>query len=162
MPYKDPEKNRERARRAYAADPSRAAARSKKWQEANPDKVPAKNRRHHLKHKFNMTLEQYDALLAQQGGTCAICLGRPGGKRLAIDHNHETDVIRGLLCANCNQGLGHFMDNPTFLNRAKQYLEFAYTPQTGLTVASEDDQRVGVKVALSAELFAAYAEKVVE
>ena len=44
-------------------------------------------------------------------------------KRLTVDHNHETNTIRGLLCSNCNTGLGMFSDNPELLIAAAEYLE---------------------------------------
>jgi hypothetical protein len=53
---------------------------------------------------FNITPEEYDAILAEQDGGCGIC-GRPPrpGKRLAVDHDHKTGILRGLLCYVCNR-----------------------------------------------------------
>ena len=67
----------------------------------------------------------FDALLASQGGGCAICGYRvkPGGRRLNVDHDHKTGVVRGLLCARCNRGLGWFSDDPQRLKAAAVYLE---------------------------------------
>lgn len=53
--------------------------------------------------------------------TCAICQSKPRA-RLHIDHNHKTGKYRGLLCDNCNLGLGHFKDSPTLLALAIEYL----------------------------------------
>ena len=66
----------------------------------------------------------YDALLASQGGGCAICGYRvkPGGRRLNVDHDHKTDVVRGLLCHRCNRGLAFFRDRPGLLEAAAEYL----------------------------------------
>lgn len=64
----------------------------------------------------------YDQLLAKQGGKCAICGEEANGNRLAVDHNHETGEIRGLLCHQCNTGLGSFRDNPQLLKQAIAYL----------------------------------------
>jgi hypothetical protein len=62
-----------------------------------------------------------------QNGVCAICGSPPTGTRshglLAIDHCHDTLKIRGLLCNNCNNGLGRFKDNPDSLRKAADYLE---------------------------------------
>jgi hypothetical protein len=66
---------------------------------------------------------EYDLLLANQDGACAICLRKPGAKRLAVDHNHETEEVRGLLCKACNRDvLGHLRDDPEALQRAIEYL----------------------------------------
>lgn len=76
-----------------------------------------------------MTVADYEALLVRQAGACAIC-GRPETmtrkgrvRRLAVDHDHETGVVRGLLCAKCNAMLGAVEDSPETLRRAIQYLE---------------------------------------
>jgi hypothetical protein len=78
--------------------------------------------------RFNLTLEEYQALLDAQGGVCAIC-GQPETKvqhghvrQLSIDHNHETGEIRGLLCFACNMGLGSFKDSLESLSNAIDYL----------------------------------------
>lgn len=63
-------------------------------------------RKAHLKSKFNITLEQYDKMLEKQNGVCAICGKPPIHRKLAIDHNHKTGKIRGLLCIRCNPMLG--------------------------------------------------------
>jgi hypothetical protein len=73
-------------------------------------------------------------MLERQGGVCAIC-GLPckSGKRLSIDHDHSCcpgkgscgKCVRGLLCMNCNNGLGHFKDDPELLGTAIAYLTTA-------------------------------------
>ena len=61
-----------------------------------------------VKFKYGITKDQYDKMLSDQGGHCALCdsapCDTPGKKRLAIDHNHETGEVRGLLCRECNSG----------------------------------------------------------
>lgn len=69
-----------------------------------------------------ITLDEYEQMLCEQGGLCAICKAEPNGTRLHIDHCHVTGKIRGLLCMKCNQGLGQFMDRPNLLERARLYL----------------------------------------
>lgn len=78
--------------------------------------------------QYGITPEDFDAMLAAQNGRCAIC-GEPpdpDGKgaysRLHIDHDHQTGVVRGLLCGRCNQGLGYFKDDPARLSAAIDYL----------------------------------------
>lgn len=91
------------------------------------------SRRHSLWKKYGMTLEQYDEMLFEQGGSCSICKStKPWGfvakpKRakdfFCVDHDHTTGEVRGLLCQPCNIGLGSFKDNPDYLRMAIKYLE---------------------------------------
>lgn len=59
-----------------------------------------------LRRKFGIEQSEYDAMLAQQGGVCALCGAPPGRYRHAVDHDHVTGRIRGLLCMGCNRSLG--------------------------------------------------------
>ncbi len=69
-------------------------------------------------------------MASSQGGVCAICQRPPWGKsargsyikRLSVDHDHETGKPRGLLCSQCNFGVGNFRNNPEWLDRAIHYL----------------------------------------
>lgn len=54
---------------------------------------------------YGITGDDYEALLKRQGGKCAICRARPKSKRLAVDHDHKTGAVRGLLCSRCNHDL---------------------------------------------------------
>lgn len=67
----------------------------------------------------------YDAVLAKQGGGCAICGTAPKTRRLNIDHCHATGQVRGLLCPRCNRGLGWFRDRIDLLHGAAVYLRRA-------------------------------------
>lgn len=67
-------------------------------------------RRQHLKHTYGLTLEDFDAMVEQQGGRCAICHRVPP-YRLCVDHDHEDGRVRGLLCVRCNSALGVFERN---------------------------------------------------
>lgn len=73
---------------------------------------------------YGITLEHYNHLLSKQNGRCALCrTDVPGGRgHFHVDHNHETGKVRGLLCHNCNIGLGNFRDNPELLRRAARYI----------------------------------------
>jgi hypothetical protein len=97
---------------------------------------PAYTRRRwstYLKNKYNITADQYEAMLADQGGVCAACGGTCNtGQRLAVDHDHGCcedrvrscgECVRGLLCRTCNQGLG-------FLERNNSHL-FDYLERVG-------------------------------
>lgn len=78
---------------------------------------------------YGVTREQYDSMVEAQNGVCAICAQpetsrnkRGEIKQLAVDHDHNTGVVRGLLCARCNCGLGYFRDNLALLSAASAYL----------------------------------------
>lgn len=118
-----------RVRAYYAANAdyrAKTAANSVKWQKANPQKAARIRRGTMLKRKYDLTHEQFDQLLAAQGGCCALCKAAHHGVTGAdkrnnhvgkhqwleaswrVDHNHETDEVRGLLCHNCNTRLGSY------------------------------------------------------
>lgn len=84
-------------------------------------------RRYQLGKRYGITPEQYDEMLADQSGVCAICCGLPdrsngsGPKRLVVDHNHDTGEVRGLLCWSCNVKL-HALEDIPFFRAASQYL----------------------------------------
>lgn len=71
----------------------------------SPERKKAWNQKHSLKKKYNMTVDQYNSMLKSQNGKCAIC-GNTSERALAVDHNHETGKVRGLLCLQCNVHLG--------------------------------------------------------
>ena len=78
----------------------------------------------YLKRKYGITLAHYDAMLALQGGVCAICGRKPRADiALHVDHDHETGAIRKLLCFPCNNLLGDVKDDPSLLRAAADYLE---------------------------------------
>lgn len=74
---------------------------------------------------YGLSGEQYDRLYEEQGGRCYICQRANGrSKRLAVDHDHATGAVRGLLCKMCNRDvLGHLRDSTDALKRAIDYLE---------------------------------------
>ena len=88
---------------------------------ADPDRA----RNNQLKRKFGITAKQYDAMYQEQAGRCGICAVHQSEltKRLAVDHNHATGKVRGLLCDDCNIGLGKLKDSPSILRKALNYLE---------------------------------------
>lgn len=78
-----------------------------------------------IKHRYNLTPDEYNKIFTRQKGRCAIC-GRHQSefkKRLYIDHNHRTKIIRGLLCCNCNFILGAAQDDIEILQSAIEYLK---------------------------------------
>jgi hypothetical protein len=78
------------------------------------------SRRYHLRRRYGVGQVEFDELLAAQGGRCAIC-GAADPQHL--DHDHRTGWVRGILCFNCNGGLGQFRDSPDFLAEAITYLK---------------------------------------
>src|SRR5271166_6576054 len=100
--------------------------RQREWSMNNRERL-TNNR---LKSRFGITLEQYNEMLTKQNGVCAICkqaethidkrVNRP--RNLAVDHNHITGKVRGLLCFDCNAALGKFNESIELINRAINYL----------------------------------------
>lgn len=112
----------QRERRATPEGGAAHRAASKAWREANN----ARHRDNNARWLYGIEHGTYDALLAAQNNVCAICgTADPGTgmTRFAIDHCHGSKVVRGLLCNNCNNGLGRFKDNPDRLRKAATYLE---------------------------------------
>lgn len=82
--------------------------------------------RYNLKKNYDISLEDYDEMLASQHNGCAICGRTPeeNARRLCVDHDHETGQLRGLLCAQCNSALGMIGDDIELARRLVAYLEF--------------------------------------
>ena len=102
-----------------------------KYLDENKEAVARGKRSYYLRSTFGITIEEYDLMLEAQGGLCAICrepevVADPKNsetmKRLAVDHDHNTGKVRGLLCQRCNMGLGYFRDCAEFLDAAAFYL----------------------------------------
>lgn len=123
-----------RAKARYSAKSDEIKEYVNTWRRENREHVRAwqkqynagrkrENRDTHLRRTFGITIEEFDAMLAAQGGGCAIC-GRaaPEGTSLHVDHEHETGVVRGLLCFTCNGALGMFTENEGHLVRAADYV----------------------------------------
>lgn len=92
-----------------------------KWREEKK-RVYLTRRDSILKNRYGIREFDYEELAKAQNNKCAICGISPTNKRLDLDHCHNTKKIRGLLCNNCNRGLGHFKDSIDLLNKAKTYL----------------------------------------
>ncbi|MCX5537705.1 endonuclease VII domain-containing protein [Streptomyces sp. NBC_00006] len=98
--------------------PCRAATR-KAWRENNRVRQAAHRRRFQLA-RYGLTEDEYGAMLEEQGGVCAMCRETCStGRQLAVDHDHVTGVVRGLLCQKCNRGLGAY---EAMRRSAEQYL----------------------------------------
>jgi len=77
-------------------------------------------RHYHLKRRYGIGADDFDRMVADQGGVCLIC-ERPDPEH--VDHDHVTGKVRGILCFNCNGGLGQFKDDIDALLAAAAYLE---------------------------------------
>ena len=78
-----------------------------------------------IRRQYGITLAEYDQMLRDQDNKCAICGNEDEveGRRLAIDHCHDSGKVRGLLCGKCNRGIGLFYDNKELLEKAISYLD---------------------------------------
>jgi len=99
-----------------------ASERSRLWKQKNKDHA----RDTYLRKTYGISLTEHLEMFTSQGGKCAICgIEEHHAPRatLFVDHDHDTGLVRGLLCHHCNSGLGHFMDNREWLSQAITYLE---------------------------------------
>src|SRR3981189_154843 len=122
------EAENEKRRRRYAEDPeyrARKLAADGAWKKANREKVNANSRRKYaedpsseLLRRYGISNDDYEAMLARQNGTCAICRTKRSGEKLVVDHCHICHKVRRLLCHGCNLGLGHYKHNPDLTQAA--------------------------------------------
>ena len=105
----------ESARRYYQvikSDPARFELEAKKTKDR------------YLQRKFGISLHEYDARLALQHGVCRICNGTNWDNiALAVDHDHQTGSVRGLLCNRCNTVIGLLNESPDLLSKIQKYME---------------------------------------
>jgi hypothetical protein len=99
-------------------------SRSTKWRRDNPQKQRIAQIRRTLRKRYGLTAEQWNKMLIEQAGRCAICTKPMTGKRdPAVDHCHKSGTVRKLLCNHCNRMLGGAMDSANTLLAAILYLE---------------------------------------
>ena len=99
--------------------------KTKEWRSKNENMLNIKNASRKMIVRYGISIDDYDDMLRSQNGVCAICGTSKIAKnktRFAIDHCHNTGRIRGLLCTNCNSGIGKLKDNPNILIKAYEYL----------------------------------------
>ena len=118
---KNKEKIRAWGRAYYENNKEELNAKHKAYHKKNRDKKRARE----LKRKFGISLHEYDLMLTEQKGKCACCGIHQNEltMRFAVDHDHDTGLIRGLLCHICNTGIGKLGDNIEGLMKALNYLE---------------------------------------
>ena len=142
MPYKDPKKAKEYARKYAQSHRKEMKECLYLWRKNNPEKSKAiykkysqsekgkiKNRRFARKKRllsYGITETELKKIKKKQNNRCAICEKKINEftKDFAIDHDHKTGKVRGLLCLNCNIGLGAFRDNKAIMRKAIKYLAY--------------------------------------
>jgi hypothetical protein len=109
-----------RNKKYYQENKEKTKQINKKWSKANKKRI----RNTKLKAKFGISLEEKEWLFKNQGECCAICKATKNNKNRDwdVDHCHNTNIVRGILCSNCNRALGLFQDNPQVLLNAYVYL----------------------------------------
>jgi hypothetical protein len=138
------ERKRERMKRWREANRDHIKTYQKAWREENAGAVAEYQKEYHKEYRerdeakaathsrnlwknYKMTPTEFNELWEAQSGKCAICSVEmaPRGRAknsAAVDHNHESGAVRGLLCRNCNAGIGYLMDDPDLLIAAAEYL----------------------------------------
>ena len=106
----------------------KAKARRRSWYEANKYGRFSIAKGTTIKHRYGISLEQYEHKLKKQNNLCALCRepfygNSKGSGRPVLDHNHNESTLRDFIHSKCNVGLGHFDDNPQRLRQAADYLE---------------------------------------
>ena len=119
MPLKDPV-----ARKAYMAQYAidhcnRIKKARIQWAIDHPDRKQATDRAYRLRRDYGLTANEVDAMIAERGSRCDLC---HQVARLCIDHNHDTNEVRGMLCGSCNKALGLLGDNIVGVQMAMSYL----------------------------------------
>lgn len=120
---KRPEVYRTKSQRYVARDPERNRDKSRVYYQS---KSTDENRNRRFLKIYGITLAEYDAKLAAQGGVCGLCGSEPKNELdFHLDHDHAEGpkALRDILCRTCNIGLGHFKDSPDLLRKAADYLE---------------------------------------
>lgn len=111
---------------AYQAERVATGVGKEQRQQASAKWVAGPRKEYNLQWRYGLTLAEYEALVAAQGSRCAICgADKPGGnaRTWPVDHCHDSNAVRGLLCVHCNMGIGQFQDDPERLRAAADYIE---------------------------------------
>lgn len=120
---------------AYAKFKENENAKQRAYRHANLEASREWQRRHarlndskpkKLKHKYGISIERFNEMRRSQHESCVICGTHERdtlSRVLGVDHDHSTGLVRGLLCSNCNSGVGHARDDPRILMSAIHYLE---------------------------------------
>lgn len=116
------------ARAYYDVNREHILARQREYRAKNKVLINEKMRAGYFQWTYGISEDEYLGILNKQDGVCAICktVPTPRGKRqrnFCVDHDHQTDKIRGLLCDPCNIAIAHLKEDPEILKSAISYLE---------------------------------------
>lgn len=106
----------------YQRHKKRILAQQAEYRRKNRRRVRRAVMQCHYKTRYGIDIQQVEEMRRKQKNCCAVCGRRKGKRHLHLDHCHQTGKIRGLLCHNCNRGLGYFGDQPALLVKAAHYL----------------------------------------
>lgn len=131
---RDPEDNRQKAREYRANNLEKCREKSREYHRTHREQLleygkeyrartKEQRRRNRLLQEYDLTPEQVTEMAEIQNNLCAACGVSFLGEKPAIDHNHTTGRVRGLVHMKCNLGIGHFDDSPAKLRAAADYLE---------------------------------------
>lgn len=117
----DPERFKAMRADRYARQSESAKRYAAAWYAENREHAKDVARRGHYRRRYGCTPEHVEELLSEQGGVCAVCGTKPPGK-WHLDHDHDTGMIRGVLCQRCNQAIGLLGNDPERCDAAASYL----------------------------------------
>lgn len=127
-----------RQKQQYDDNPEVIKERVNRYRENNPEVIAERKRKQYAQtaeasyiRRYGMTSEDIEQLLLKQDCKCAICADAIDMQTKRVDHCHETGYVRGLLCWNCNTGIGKLGDNVDGLMRAVHYLQQPHTKFQG-------------------------------
>ncbi len=131
--YREENKDRlkQQSKKHYSENSEYYKEKARCWKASNAVKKKILDRKYHLKHKYGITIEQYESMLESQNGLCKLC-GKPEWikanfsediRLLSVDHCHDTGRIRGLLCGNCNTAIGILGDTEQSIERVYKYMK---------------------------------------
>jgi len=117
----------------------------RKYVENTPQDIVSR-KDYQLQYHYGITIADYKALLEQQNYRCAVCdtqhmaesANESIARGLAVDHDHVTKLVRGLLCGNCNKAIGCFRDSPQLLRKAADYLELRTKQISRASIETEE------------------------
>lgn len=126
---RDPKNQCKKAAERYWANPedSRKKDRERYWK--NPEKQrerlrarsPETRKDGKLRSQYRLSISEFETMLSEQGGGCAICGDR--SRPFCVDHCHRLGMVRGVLCRRCNTGIGMLQDSATLVLKAHEYLK---------------------------------------